>query len=198
MKIQMKITIILLLFYAIAGWGKCTYLVNPQDIELKFTGYKFTEKVAVSGSFKDIKWSFASGYQQLSSLLSSASVWIDSHSIDAGNAARNKNITKGLFQNIAGGRYIKGLINEVSSDSKSVNLKLFLGHFEVDIPMTLHPDNSVFILSGALDLVKARMKDAFQSLAKICGPFHQGKDGKRKTWPVVDLEVRAKYTEKCS
>ena len=194
---KMKIlTVLLFVVFSADGWAKC-YRVNPQDVEFKFTGYKFTEKVGVEGSFDQMQWAFTSEASNPYSLLASASVWIDSFSINAGNAARNKNITKGLFKNIVGGRYIRGFISKVNPDGNVAVLKLFLGNLEIEVPLVFQKTPTHFILKGTLDLLGIGAKKGFRVLSKICAPLHRGKDGKSKSWPTVDLEVRAKYSERC-
>ena len=183
-----------LLFTSLA-WGTCRYRVATP--ELSFTGYKFTEKTGVSGRFQTIEWAFIQEGPSLSSILASSSVWIDSHSIDAGNTARNKNITKGLFRNL-GGRTIRGLISQMKGD-KLAHLKLFMGEREVSLPLTVTDDKRGHLtLKGSLDLVAVGFQQAFSALEKICRSLHRGKDGKSKTWPVVNLVIKATYTKECS
>ena len=180
-----------------SSWAQCIK-VESKDIQLQFTGYKFTEKVGVSGKFKRVQWAVAPQAKDLPTLLTSASVWIDSHSIDAGQVARNKNLIKGLFRHIPGGRYFRGLITSAAPDGKTATLKLFMGQIETEIPVTVQQTPSQLTLRGTLDLIQAGAKKAFEAMAKLCGPLHRGKDGKRKSWPTVDLEVVAKYSSQCS
>ncbi|MCY4643742.1 MAG: YceI family protein [Bacteriovoracales bacterium] len=184
-------------FLSHTSWASCSYTAKPNETTLTFTGYKFTEKAGVSGTFKKITWDVPQkAHGDISSLLAGASVSIDSYSIDAGNAARNKNITKGLFKNLPNGRTIKASVQDVKKDS--LTLKILLGSIETQIPMNIQRGKESVVLTGTLDLLKAKAHKAFQALAKICGPLHKGKDGKRKTWPTVDLKVDIKYTKKCS
>ena len=194
----MKLLIFCWWILSLNAWGQCLYQISPEDIKLKFTGYKFTHKTSVSGSFKELQWSLAREATPLPSLLASASVWINTHSIDAGNAARNRNIIQGLFKQIPHGHYIRGVVNKVAPGGQSLSLKLFLGDIETQIPMTVKKTPEVLILNGSLNLINSGLGSAFNALAKICGPLHRGKDGKRKTWPTVDLELRARYREQCS
>lgn len=197
----MKLLLVMLFASTLPCWGKCRYQIDPKDVALTFTGYKFTEKTGVSGRFKAIQWAFAQKAKNLATLLNSASVWIDSHSIDAGNAARNSNITRGLFRNLVGGRFIRGHLVDVAKDRRSATLKLSLGsRIETMLPLNIEHNQSAktFTLSGTLDLIKAGAGKAFAALSKVCGPNHRGKDGKIVSWPTVDLLVQAKYTEQCT
>ena len=192
------ISLFIFSFFTSDGWGKCTYQVRSEDIQLQFTGYKFTSKKGVNGTFKKLKWAFSSKSASLQEALSSASVWIDLHSIDAGNIARNKNIIKGLF--LTQGRYIRGLIHQVAPNARpsSAILKLFWGNSEMEIPLTILQRHKSLLLKGTLNLIQVGAAKAFKTLAKICRPLHRGKDGQPKTWPDVDLEVIIKYSQQCS
>ena len=73
---------LILFFLALNINAKC-YKVDKKDFELKFTGYKFTEKVGVSGTFKNMSFSTIKK-GNLTEIISNAMLWIDTNSIDAG------------------------------------------------------------------------------------------------------------------
>ena len=160
---------------------------NPQ---LKFTGYKFSEpeKVGVSGTFKKITWNIPQSGTSIQEIIRKSSAEIDTYSIDAGNAARNSNITRGLFKTW-GAQNVSGVFKDVTG--KSATLHLTVGEKTVKIPMTLTKKDKEIKLVGVMDLLKLGFGDAFKSLSDVCGPNHKGKDGVTKTWSEVDLEITA-------
>lgn len=178
----MKFLIFLLSFNLLAQ------VIPATSPKLTFTGYKFTEKAGVSGTFKEIKWSYNSQAKNLEQLLSSASAKIDSFSIEAGKKARNVNITNGLFKNW-GGRHIEASLQDIDLENNKLNLVLKIGELTKTVAMNIQRENKTVKLTGTMDLLKLGFSDAFEKLSKICGPVHKGKDGVRKTWPTVDLLV---------
>lgn len=157
---------------------------------IKFTGYKFTAKTPVSGTFKKVEWKFKKTGNSLEDILKGASFVIDSHSIDAGKKARNKNITSALFKNW-GGREITGSVVKVVRERKIAFTKFSVGKKSFEVPFRYSVANGKVTLSAVIDLIEVGFKKSFSMLSKKCAPWHKGKDGKTLTWSEVALEVSA-------
>jgi hypothetical protein len=158
--------------------------------KMSFTGYKFLQKEAVSGTFKDITWNIAAG-KTLKEILLKTRVEIDSYSIDAGNPARNSNIKNGLFQNW-GSQKIEITVKKYLDSLNVVQTELKVGKIKRKIFFQINQQNDELIMTASIDLVAMGFQKAFQELAKLCSAFHKDALGTSKTWSVVDLEVRAK------
>ena len=171
------------------AFGKVTLSENPT---IKFTGYKFTEKLGVSGNFKKIEWKVSKSAKSLSELIKGAKVRIDTHSIDAGNEARNMNITEGLFKHW-GDRYIEVEFKEVDEKNQTIKAEMEVGSQDEDVYFQYYKNKSGdYVFTGSIDLLQMGFSKAYYALAEICGDMHTGKDGVKKSWPVVDIEVTAK------
>ncbi len=164
--------------------------VNVGTPEIKFTGYKFTNKTAVSGTFKKVEWTYKKNASNLEEALAGAKFTIDSHSIDAGKKARNTNITNALFKNW-GGREIKGEVVKVISARKIAFTKFTVGDNSFEVLFRYKVKGGRVVLKGVLDLVEVGFSKSYKLLSKKCAPFHRGKDGKTLTWSEVALEVSA-------
>lgn len=158
---------------------------------MKFTGYKFTDKTGVSGTFQKIDWNFAKDQKDLAAILKSASFKIDSHSIDAGNAARNTNITNALFKNW-GSQFIEGKVKKVDLTTGYVEAEIKIGKSKHNVYFQLTEKDGAVELTGAIDLLAMGMSKAYALLNKQCEALHKGKDGIVKTWSTVDLVVNFK------
>ena len=178
----MKFITLLVLF-----WSAASFSQNFGTPALKFTGYKFIEKEPVSGTFKSINWQFKrSG--KIKEVITSATAKIDSYTIDAGNDARNTNITNGLLKKW-GGQHID--VKVVSYDEKDqvAKVKLSIGKLSRDVFFQVNELSDRLLFTASIDLIQLGLGKPFQSLAKTCAAYHKGKDGAVKTWSVVDLEV---------
>ena len=164
--------------------------VTVSEPAIKFTGYKFSNKTGVSGTFKKVDWSYKKSAANIEGALKGASFVIDSFSIDAGKKARNKNITSALFKNW-GGREIKGKVVKVVRDRKIAFTKFTVGEKSFEVPFRYALKNEKVVLSGVIDLIEVGFGKSFKLLSKKCGPWHKGKDGKTLTWSEVALEVSA-------
>lgn len=155
---------------------------------LKFTGYKFTEKAGVSGTFKKIEWKYNQKASSFDEKLKGANVKIDSYSVDAGNSARNTNITNALFKNW-GDRYILGEVKSINFKSQNVIIAMSVGDNKFEVPFKISQTKKSLTLKGRLDLLKLGFAKAFGVLSKTCAGLHTGKDGVSKTWSEVDIEI---------
>ncbi len=185
MKICLSFLLVLL---TCTSYGSMTLSGNPS---LKFTGYKFTEKVGVSGKFTKITWDTKKTGSNFQELLTGAKVKIDTYSIDAGKTARNINIRNGLFKNL-GARFIEGTVKSVDLRSKKVWVDMKIGKKTVEVPFSYMITDKEIKLTSKIDIIKLGFAMAFEKLSKLCAIHHKGKDKKTKTWSEVDLEIIAK------
>lgn len=154
---------------------------------IKFTGYKFTEKVGVSGTFKEVEWVY-NKTNDLNELFKGIEVTVDTSSIDAGKVARNSNIKGSLFKYWED-RYITLKSKSYDLKKKTLTMALTIGEKTTELPFSYKKDGEGLLLTGQLDLLKLGYDNAFYALGKKCAAWHKGKDGKTKTWNTVDFEV---------
>jgi polyisoprenoid-binding protein YceI len=178
----MKLISLLVLF-----WSAASFSQNYGSPELKFIGYKFIEKEAVSGTFKKIDWKFPNK-GKIDEVLESATAKIDSYSIDAGNPARNSNITSGLFKKW-GSQFIDVKVLKYNAKDQIAEVKISIGNISRDVFFQVNELSNKILFTASIDLIQFGLGKPFQSLAKTCATYHKGKDGVAKTWSVVDLEV---------
>lgn len=183
-----RLSLFVLLLSSVQVWAE----VQLKEPRLKFTGYKFTSKEGVSGTFKDIRWQYPRQAKTIEEALSQASMEIDSYSIDAGNEARNTNITEALFKNW-GAQKVKAKVLAVDSDKALLRTQLQVGELTKEIPLRYRIEDNELVLNGSMDLLALGFKQAFAKLAETCKGLHTGADGVAKTWSEVDLELRAKF-----
>ena len=179
----MKLMSLLVLF-----WSAAAFSQNYGTPELTFTGYKFTEKEAVSGTFKKINWNFTKSGAAKDVIPNTTAV-IDSYSIEAGKPARNTNITKGLFKKW-GGQNINVKVTGFDVASQIAQVQISIGKLSRVVPFKVSESHAALVFVGSIDLIEFGLGKAFQSLSKLCAVHHKGKDGIVKTWSVVDLEVK--------
>ncbi|MAF90262.1 MAG: hypothetical protein CL674_03240 [Bdellovibrionaceae bacterium] len=186
--------LLLLCLFSISSWGQCLVL-DKDSFDFKFTGYKFTEKAGVTGSFKKIEYQTPTK-GELKDILSKASLAIDTTSIDAGNEARNTNISDSLFKSLVNGKSISAKATKVDTKKKLVYVDLTMGGKTQEVALNYSYKDSILQIEGSIDLLKLGFNKAFNALAEKCGPLHTGKDGKAKTWSDVKILLTAK-ANKC-
>ncbi len=194
----MKATLLFILVATAAQAKECQFYTG-KDNKIEFTGYKFTEKTGVTGTFKKFEINAPSKVNSVKAVLEGSKFSIDEMSLDAGNAARNSNISKGLLKNIEGTK-IQGKVTKVDEAAKKaiVNIKWGGKDHKVEMKYGHDKKKEIIFLDGTIDLIKMGFGKAFNALGKICGPFHKGKDGKIKTWSDVALRAEIGTKVKCN
>lgn len=182
-----------LLFSGVSLAQECVS-VDTDKAKLTFTGYKFSEKTPVSGTFKEINW-FAPSEQALTDVLAGSALAIQTSSIDAGAEARDANIKASLFKTLMRGHTIRAVARSISPSAKKLNVDLFMGGGVRPVSLDYTTKNGEVVLKGVVDLMDLGYTEAFKALADQCRDLHTGTDGKAKTWSDVAIEVRVPFTK---
>lgn len=151
------------------------------DLGVKWTGFKTEKKVAVSGTFNDIKFNIKNS-DNLSNFLSTAKVEIQAKSLESKNPARNLNMTSTLFS-LATSELITGSIENINEKDKTLTLNLSMNEVKKDIPMNYEIINGNIIAKGNIDILDFDMKSSFMAFAQKCAAFHAN-----KSYSTVDIE----------
>ena len=184
---------------ALAG-GDCTYSADTNDIKLQWTAFKYTEKTGVNGTFNTTKVTGATSAGSLADLVGGLKMEIDASSIESNNPGRNVTIAQFFFAKFAPASAISASVKGLKGDDAK-------GELLIDIAMngvtktlpfayTASADGT-FEGRATMDMMDFGLKAAFESIHSACKNQHMGKDGVAKTWPVVDLQVTAKFSKVC-
>lgn len=195
--IQLQVFRSFFLFFAMLfpswGWASECIKVDKDSFKVTFTGYKYTKKEGVSGTFKDVTVGVLER-GLLKEVLKSASVFINTSSIDAGKVARNMNILNSLFKTLSAGHSIRALVDGVNMDKQLMRVRLFMGDTAQVLQLKFEETADSLRATGRIDLLELGFNAAFEALAKQCAALHAGKDGVSKTWSDVDLEFTISKT----
>lgn len=180
-------------------FGKtCSFQIKEDTAKLTWTGYKFTEKKAVSGSFGKISWSQNKAASSLKGLMESISWEIDTSSVSSGDKARDFSLYTKFFELMKTGKKIAGNVKTFDPINKSAVASIEMNGVTHDVKFKVDSDKSSMTFSGQLKLSEQfQVVASVNSLAAACKELHTGKDGKAVTWDEVGLEVSASITETC-
>lgn len=174
----------------------CSYKFDLEKSEIKGTGYKLTEKTAVSGQFTGFKLNKEETANKREDLFKNLVVTVDLMTLDSGNALRDKNLRETLFANIVGDSVVTVSVKKMTA--KTIETDVKLNDKVQKVVFTYSFDKEGYILAqGTFDVLKFAMGDQVASLKKRCGSLHTGSDGKSVTWTDFNLSVKAKMTKKC-
>ena len=177
--------------------GDCTYMVRAAVPE--WTAYKFTDKVAVGGTFNSFSLSSPKRAYSFSDSIEGLSIEIDASSVESNNLARNKTIAEKYFSLFAPQSVIKGNVLSVTGDDQKGSIVINIDMNGVQKPYTFsyaQKEGSV-VASSVMDMLDFQLQKPFDSIHTVCKALHTGADGVSKTWTEVALRVVFTYEKKC-
>ena len=164
-----------------------TYKVVDTTATIKWTAYKTTEKLPVSGVFNtiNIKKS-ASGITQQSAL-DNLEFSIPVSSLFSNNEERDTKLNAFFFAVMQNTNLLTGTIH-VGIDNTGI-LDLTMNGLTNSLALTFTNSDDTIHFKGLMQLDKLNIDNALASLNKACFDLHKGKDGISKTWNEVLIEA---------
>ncbi|MFC4632991.1 YceI family protein [Dokdonia ponticola] len=163
------------------------YTIDAKSISIVWTAYKFTDKVGVSGTFKDFKFETKNATGTIDSILNESSLKIPTLSVDSQNEIRDPKLRSIFFKTFHTDT-IKGRILTVYKDSGLVEISM--NNISKEVPYSYIVKNDSILLKTHLDLTQWNGQEAIEALNKACYELHIGPDGISKLWPDVTVEVQ--------
>jgi hypothetical protein len=178
--------------------GACKYKIVTGSEKLSWTGYKFSKKTGVEGSFDQIMFTQNDKATSLDELLKSITFRVDVASLNSGLVYRDKKLVLFTFGNIKDPAQIVGRVSDAKFDEKTAEALITLNQTEVKVPFKITSDEeNTLTFTGSIDLLDFKMNESFERLHEACKELHTAEDGVSKTWSQVGLVVTAKYAKQC-
>ncbi len=175
------------------------WTLNQDMSSVHWTGYKMTEKVAVSGTFNTFSISGVNQGNDLHNILKNARIQINVNSIFSDEESRDKKLIEYLFGKMMETNYIEARVEKIDIDNKKIDINFHMNNHEKVIPMDLQIDDKSgqITMSGKIDLIKDfDASEPLYFLHTACEKEHTGKDGKSKTWSEVGIKAVLKFDKK--
>ncbi|SHK55685.1 YceI-like domain-containing protein [Reichenbachiella agariperforans] len=153
--------------------------------QIKWTAFKLTERVGVSGTFDEVAVT-AGGEGTVESVLTDGSFSINTSSVNSNEATRDPKIKESFFGTF-NTPAIEGKI--VSADAGSGELSLMMNDTTSAVPFSYITNDSTLILTASIDVTNWNGGAAIDSLNSVCELLHKGSDGVSKLWPDVTVQV---------
>jgi hypothetical protein len=173
--------------------------INQDESSIHWTGYKMTEKVAVSGTFNTFEITGVKKSSNLNSILKNARIQINVNSIFSDEESRDKKLIEFLFGKMMETNFIEARIENIDLTKHIIDVNIHMNNHEKVIPMELQIDEQkgIIIMSGKIDLINDfDAKEPLYFLHTACFEQHKGKDGKSKTWSEVAVNANIKFDKK--
>jgi len=166
--------------------GLGSYALKEGLPKIKWTAYKFTDKIGVSGSFNRITHQTFKKRGTVRQLLEDASFTIETKSINSNLELRDERIYNYFFKTIDADT-ISGKFIEVSDTKGEININM--SGKSRSIPFTYTSYMDTVRISITLDLMYWNALPGIEALNKVCNEVHIGADGISMLWTDVNVEV---------
>ncbi|MCC7332170.1 MAG: YceI family protein [Flavobacteriales bacterium] len=172
---------------------------NSNAVSFKWTAYKTSEKVAVSGTFNSIVITGGEKSTKLPEVLQAIKFSIPVESTNTTNPDRDSKIVNSFFGAMLNTDLIVGQASTVNGDNEKGDCSFLvnLNGIEKEVKMNYTVSDSLVKLVGDMNLENWDGKTAMDSLNKVCGELHKGKDGVSVLWPDVKIEIEVAITKRC-
>ena len=161
--------------------------IDTDKVSVTWTAYKTPEKVAVTGSFEDIKLKFGKQRKTIAQTLQNATAVIDPMKADLKDEFKNKNIREYFFAKFED-KEIKVTLKDVveGKNSGSILATVKMNGKTEKIPMVYTIENGILKAEGLIDLSLFKLDSARENLQKEVADLHEG-----MTWSQVKIAFQA-------
>lgn len=162
--------------------------LDASKAQVKWTAFKTPAKVAVSGSFDDVKFKFGkpNKNQSLESQLTNATATIDIMKVNLGDETKNSNLKTHFFGQFAKKEAIKVTFKDVieGKDKGTILAQVRMNGKSQKVPMQYEVSGGKLVAKGVLDLGEFGLESARASLQKAVGELHEN-----LTWSQVEIAL---------
>lgn len=172
---------------------------DTNTVSLKWTAYKTSEKVGVSGTFNSVFVTGGEKSTKLPEVLQEIKFSIQTNSTNTTNPDRDSKIVNSFFGAMLNTDLIIGQVKNVDGNNESgkCSFLITLNDIEKEVVFDYTVNENVVKLTGELDLNQFDGKTAIESLNKVCEDLHKGADGVSVLWPNVGIEIEVALSKRC-
>jgi len=164
---------------------------------IRWTAYKTTEKIPVSGTFTRVEWKNLHDAETPQALLDSVAFKIYTAGISTDNPERDKTIYDYLFGKILYGNYIEGRVTQRDEKNSRLTVDMYFNGLKRPLTFSYTVSDTLIHAVSSFDLEKDfQAGEALYFLHTACEDKHTGPDGVSKTWPDVKVEAFIRYHKK--
>jgi len=172
-----------------------TYTYNHASTTLKWTAYKYTTMVGVSGHFNEINVSNCITADTPNRAIENMNFNINTQTIDTESSIRDTNILDYFFRHLMTAENISGKVNRCIGDIRSGNIymDLTMNGIQREIPLDYRMDGTLMHLEGNFSLSDFEADAALDSMIYCCAELHTGSDGIHLLWPDIQIEITTDF-----
>lgn len=175
----------------------CTFSYNHETTELKWTAFKFTERIGVSGTFDNITVKNTSPASSPPAVFRNAAFSIKTDSVNSANAERDAKISASFFGIMKENGSITGRVKKITPSTAAIEIEVNNVSRVVDFNYKVVEETGLEAYT-TIDLADFKALKSVNALNEVCSELHTGKDGVSKLWPDVELRIFSRLDKNCS
>lgn len=165
-------------------------VIDSSNAIVKWSAFKTPEKVAVSGTFNDVKFKLNKPNKNgtIESQLNNATATIDINKVELNDEGKNETVRTYFFGAFVKKDAIKVTLKEVfeGKDRGTILATVRMNGKSQKVPMQYEIANSKITAKGVLDISEFGLESARVSLNNECKELHEG-----ITWSQVEIGFEA-------
>lgn len=173
----------------------CLYSHNPDSTTLKWTAFKTSERIGVSGGFDKMEISGTVASENPMDVYANANFIISTASVNSNAEDRDKKITEHFFGSMNTPGTIEGQVIGLSAGK--VEAVIAMNGVKETTELTLNLEGDRLTLTGMIMMENWDALASVDSLNTICYDLHTGADGESKLWQEVELEISTTLKKDC-
>ena len=168
--------------------SEVTYSVDSEKSTVQWTGYKTTDKIAVNGTFKEIKILKTESGKTAPSSIEGLEFEIPVSSIYSKDTIRDGKLQRLFFAVMENTISLKGKFS--IDDTSTGNIALSMNGLTKQLPFTYEMSQYTILINAKMDLKTWETQKALASIHEACLELHTGPDGVSKTWEEVGITAK--------
>lgn len=163
------------------------YTLSPDMSMLRWTAYKTSQKLGVSGTFDSISIVCEKTTGTLEELLQNAKISIKTSSVNSNNEIRDPKIVAFFFGKFSVPEEISGSVDSAANGKAYISL--MMNGINKRIVADYSIAGKMLNINTVLDLPGWNAESGLTALNKECEDLHKGEDGVSKLWPDVAIDI---------
>lgn len=168
------------------------YSYSSAATEIKWTAYKYTDKIGVSGIFKEYTISGLEYQAPIQEMLSDVTIDIKTESLNTQSTFRDQNILDYYFRKLNNHEIIQASVIKVTgNESKGkVYVMMDFNNISNEIAFDFIVKGGNLFLEADIELIDWNATQQLDNFEECCADLHTGEDGLQVLWPTIHLEIR--------
>jgi hypothetical protein len=168
--------------------AESSYSIDAEKSSVQWTGYKTTDKVAVNGTFKEIRILEMNSGSTAAASLEGLEFEIPVSSIYSKDTIRDGKLMRLFFGVMENTLSLKGKFSV--KDARNGNIALSMNGLTKELPFTYDMSKDTILINATMDLNIWETQNALASIHEACLELHTGADGVSKTWDEVGISAK--------